>query len=213
MAAGAGVSGPSIDAGKADGVADAALTEDGAGLGESCRGIDCRPGLLCAQVECFGDNGPHCVEAPAACADVFAPVCSCQDENFPNRCELERAGHFGGHDGECVVEDGVLKAGTWSGGVLTLVTTATSATVRLPCTHGAVDEPPTISDRQFHFAGRRDATWHGTYGPLDGVLEPAEYRVEMHGGLELTLEIVVGSDSHGPFTVRFGEDPVQSTCE
>jgi len=187
------------------------------GPGDPClRGFPgCAPGLVCAQLECFGDDGNTCIEVPDSCDDVAAPVCSCNDESFANSCELERAGQFRAHEGGCVVEDGLLRAGTWSAEGLILVASASSATLMLPCARGSVDVPPAISDRTLHSAGRRSATWRGSYGPLGGNLEPAEYVVEMQPySAELQLEIfTVGAESRGAFTLRYGDDGELGICE
>lgn len=187
------------------------------GPGEPClRGFPaCAPGLVCAQLECFGNNGNTCIETPDSCDDAVAPVCSCNDESFANACELERTGQFRAHEGECVVEDGLLKAGTWSAEGLILVASASSASLMLPCARASVDVPPALSDRTLHSAGRRSATWRGSYGPLAGTLEPAEYIVEMQPySAELQLEIfTVGAESRGAFTLRYGEGAELGACE
>jgi hypothetical protein len=211
--AGAGQAGASGGAAAGHGGGGTELQE----AGEPClRGFPaCAPELVCAQLECFGNNGNTCIEMPEPCDDLAAPVCSCNDESFANACELVSAGQFRAHEGECVVEDGLLKAGTWSAEGAILVASASSAALMLPCAMASVDVPPAISDRTLHSAGRRTATWRGSYGPLGGNLEPAEYVVEMEPySAELQLEIfTVGAESRGAFTLRYADHHELDTCE
>lgn len=85
----------------------------------SCRSSPCRPdpgfcggiaGFPCPDGHycelpmglCEGaDHSGFCVPIPAACPDIFAPVCGCDRITYSNDCERLRAGVQLNHEGEC----------------------------------------------------------------------------------------------------------------
>lgn len=78
-----------------------------AGLGETCAGIaniQCEAGLLCdsASGMCGGpDRAGVCIEEPGGiCPEIFAPVCACNGQTFPNDCNRQGLGD-GDHSGRC----------------------------------------------------------------------------------------------------------------
>ncbi|MEZ5812713.1 MAG: Kazal-type serine protease inhibitor [Rhizobiaceae bacterium] len=48
-----------------------------------------------------GDFFGTCRPRPQACTRIYLPVCGCDGETYPNRCEAEAAGVDMLHDGAC----------------------------------------------------------------------------------------------------------------
>jgi Kazal-type serine protease inhibitor-like protein len=92
-------------------------------VGSECgglQGISCGPTLFCdfaADAACgAADQTGTCRERPDACAEIFAPVCGCDDQNYENACAANRAGVSVASTGDC--DDDGEPAGDICGGLL-----------------------------------------------------------------------------------------------
>jgi hypothetical protein len=67
---------------------------------------DCEVTESCQKSE--GDCGGvgECVAMPAACPNVWNPVCGCDDSTYSNACEAEAAGVSIAYSGQCIVDTG-----------------------------------------------------------------------------------------------------------
>jgi hypothetical protein len=63
----------------------------------------CGEGEYCAHGAGCGtpDASARCATRPAACSDVYEPVCGCDGQTYPNACEAKRSGTGSLHDGAC----------------------------------------------------------------------------------------------------------------
>jgi hypothetical protein len=48
-----------------------------------------------------GDQAGTCIAMPDSCIDVFAPVCGCDGQDYPNSCGAAMAGTSVASEGEC----------------------------------------------------------------------------------------------------------------
>ncbi|MBR58068.1 MAG: hypothetical protein CMH54_08615 [Myxococcales bacterium] len=75
--------------------------------GQPCGGIigtTCSPNQFCDVLEgaCGGADLPGtCVTVPDICPTIFAPVCGCDGNTYPNDCERQRNSVQKAHDGHC----------------------------------------------------------------------------------------------------------------
>ncbi len=64
---------------------------------------DCPPDYYCAKQpgDCDGPGG--CQASPAACPDIWQPVCGCDDQTYANACDAAVAGVNVKYEGPCAV--------------------------------------------------------------------------------------------------------------
>ncbi len=68
---------------------------------------DCGTGQFCeCRVGSCSRTGGVCVSRPAACLDVFEPVCGCDGTTYGNDCERQRAATCRAHAGTCTAAAG-----------------------------------------------------------------------------------------------------------
>jgi hypothetical protein len=68
------------------------------------RDLECREGQFCRDVlgRCPSERFHGiCRPRPEACPDIFDPVCGCDGNTYPNRCDAHAAGVAVEHAGEC----------------------------------------------------------------------------------------------------------------
>ena len=76
------------------------VAHEGACPPPRCEGnADCDEGDYCVCREACGAG--VCDARPAACPDLFAPVCGCDGQDYGNACEAAAAGTCVEHQGEC----------------------------------------------------------------------------------------------------------------
>lgn len=77
---------------------------------KSCGGFTIEPQTCDAGEYCHYEQGDFCgaadapgvcMDVPEACIEIFAPVCGCDGETYPNSCFANMAGTSVAHDGEC----------------------------------------------------------------------------------------------------------------
>lgn len=84
---------------------------DNAGPGDMCGGIaavPCRKDYFCRYPEGIcgaGDQSGICQQIPDVCAEIFAPVCGCDDRTYGNECEAYGASQSVKAQGECILPD------------------------------------------------------------------------------------------------------------
>jgi hypothetical protein len=77
--------------------------------GEVCQvcggiaGLPCDEGEFCKLDvgECCCDHQGVCTPVPDLCIELYAPVCGCDGETYPNSCFADAAGVSIDHEGEC----------------------------------------------------------------------------------------------------------------
>jgi hypothetical protein len=75
----------------------------GPGPGDECNCEGCCPeGFFCSKAEGDCDGAGICRQLPAACPDVFDPVCGCDGRTYSNECDAAAAGVNVAHRGACV---------------------------------------------------------------------------------------------------------------
>jgi hypothetical protein len=81
---------------------------DGGGTGDTCGGLlggSCDAGEYCnfpAGAQCgAADQTGTCEAIPQVCADIFQPVCGCDDMTYGNACEAALASVSVASEGEC----------------------------------------------------------------------------------------------------------------
>jgi hypothetical protein len=116
--AGSPGSGGHAEAGRA-GSASAGTGTGGSGTGTIiCGGLaglpcpedhfcDYAPGDYCGAADATGE----CKQMPDVCADIYQPVCGCDDETYANACEANGAGIPVASEGECGGEEPVSCGG------------------------------------------------------------------------------------------------------
>lgn len=66
---------------------------------------ECPDGQFCrfdfAAICGTADATGLCRDSPSGCDDVFAPVCGCDNQTYPNECEANAAGFSAAYEGEC----------------------------------------------------------------------------------------------------------------
>ena len=69
------------------------------------QGLACADGELCVyarDAHCgAADQTGVCRPRPEVCAEIYAPVCGCDDRTYGNECDAHRAGVSVASDGEC----------------------------------------------------------------------------------------------------------------
>jgi hypothetical protein len=75
-------------------------------VGQECAdSASCGPGEYCAfEVGSCGDDAGVCEAIPDACAEIYQPVCGCDDQTYSNECEAAAAGVSVAEAGECEEE-------------------------------------------------------------------------------------------------------------
>lgn len=109
--------------------------------------------------------------------------------------------------------DGSPITGAWGGPRVGLTLTETNGTISYDCAHGGLSAP-VVPDGGGHFeVGGVHVREHG--GPVrEGEVPdslPARY-VGRVSGDRMTLRVVVGPDTLGPFELRFGAAPQLVRC-
>lgn len=75
-------------------------------VGAACGGLallpPCASGTFCLREACgMNDQSGRCVARPEVCTRDFAPVCGCDGQTYPNRCNASAAGTNVSADGPC----------------------------------------------------------------------------------------------------------------
>ncbi|HZS42112.1 MAG TPA: hypothetical protein VFF06_35025 [Polyangia bacterium] len=86
------------------GANDLAAADDLAvGVGAACgAGVTCPAGSFCqTPVGACGGDGGVCVAEPASCGPATKAMCGCDQNNYYNECQREKAGVSKLHDGTC----------------------------------------------------------------------------------------------------------------
>lgn len=90
----------------------------GGGVGKACgglQGLSCADGLFCRfEVDAMcgaADQTGTCQTTPDACAEIYAPVCGCDDKTYGNECEAHSAGISVASNGECQSNPGDVCGG------------------------------------------------------------------------------------------------------
>jgi hypothetical protein len=91
-----------------DGCLEGQSCEDGGPKGKTCGGLT---GLACEESEYCdyaadgacgaADRTGVCRPKPEVCADIFSPVCGCDDKSYSNACEANGAGVSVAKEGPC----------------------------------------------------------------------------------------------------------------
>ena len=69
---------------------------------EGCsKATDCGRGSYCARKVGGCDGSGMCASRPEVCAQIYAPVCSCEDATHSNLCSAASAGASVRHVGIC----------------------------------------------------------------------------------------------------------------
>lgn len=70
---------------------------------------DCESDRFCQfRIGTCGDRGAgRCAERPEVCAEIFDPVCGCDNRTYGNECEAARAGVSVQAEGECPAGEGL----------------------------------------------------------------------------------------------------------
>jgi hypothetical protein len=106
---------PSIvgcSAGSSDAVVDGATQSTAEELRfRHCEGplhSSCGPQQYCSTLRHDRCPGPRtfgvCAKKPELCSDLFAPVCGCDGETYPNSCFAAAAGVAESHEGACATK-------------------------------------------------------------------------------------------------------------
>lgn len=108
---------------------------------------------------------------------------------------------------------GAALDGTWGGAHVGLALTSAGGTIRYDCAHGTL-EGPVVRDREGRFETiGLHVREHG--GPVRAgeVLDPEAARyVGQVTGDRMVLQVLVGSDTLGPFTLQRGAEPRLLRC-
>src|SRR5690606_4537467 len=105
-----------------EGVSVASQGECDSNSDDSCGGIaglSCDKGEFCnypAETKCgSGDQMGSCEAVPEVCAEIYAPVCGCDDKTYENECAAHGAGVSVASEGECDVDPGGRACGGLAG--------------------------------------------------------------------------------------------------
>jgi hypothetical protein len=99
------LAGCSADVGPSDGAIED-VSEQGEALvaNKICGGprqVSCGNGQYCSTTSCGADAYGVCKARPMACTHLFAPVCGCDNETYPNSCFAAASGVSVLHTGAC----------------------------------------------------------------------------------------------------------------
>jgi hypothetical protein len=82
--------------------------KEDAGVGKMCGGIaaiPCAPGQYChmppGQCRNISDSAGACLAKPQICPMIYAPVCGCDGNTYPNACQAASRGVSVARQGAC----------------------------------------------------------------------------------------------------------------
>jgi hypothetical protein len=111
--AGSGTAGSGTAGSGTAGSGTAGSGAGGGGVGKVCgglQGLGCAGDLFCQfepSAQCgAADQTGTCQQRPEACADVYSPVCGCDDKTYGNACEAQGEGVSIARVGECLATPG-----------------------------------------------------------------------------------------------------------